>query len=390
MQKGAIMKVIPVFLSVAVLFVITGCDLTALTGSDGVQPSDTTPAAGTYVIVTTSDYSNGNVAVISADDLSSETDLLSIFSDNIVTCHDGSLYLLERDGADNIIRIDGASVSADAVVYQKAIGTSVNIQQIAVISDTKAYVTQLGASSIAIIDPSSGNVTGSISLDRKPFIHDGEKVPYMSSAMVIGDKAYIALQRLKTFQGSYGPYPDIGDSTGMIVVIDTGSDEIVREISLAKGNPASLDTCNGYLYVSATGSWNDQTDGGIEKIDCSTDRNEGVVVAEEDFGGDITTLVMINESKAYVAVGSSDADFNFSTVVRECNPSDGTVGSTIESVEDAFGGMAYDGTYLYIGDRSITDPGVVVIDPDDNSKVAGPIDVGSLPPSALAVLKVTQ
>jgi hypothetical protein len=85
-----------------------------------------------------------------------------------------------------------------------------------------------------------------------------------------------------------------------------------------------------------------------------------------------------------------DNDFNFSTVVKECNPSTGDVGATIESVNDAFGGMAYDGTYLYIGDRSTTDPGVVVIDPSDNSKVAGPIDVGSLPPSAIAVLKVTR
>ena len=384
------MKPLSVIISGVVLFLCAGCDLSMLTVNDDEKPSDNISESATYVIVTTSDYSNGNVSVISTDDFSSEVDLLSIFSDNAVTCHDGSIYFLERDGADNIIRIDGASVSADDVVYQEGIGTSVNIQQIAIISDSKAYVTQYGDSKIAIIDPSEGTVTGSISLDRDPFIHDGEEVPYMSPAVIVNGKAYIALQRLAIVQKAWGPSPDFADSTGMIVVIDIESDEILKEIKLEKGNPAAIDTCNGNLYISSTGSWDDQTDGGIENIDCSTDRYEGVVVEEEEFGGDITSLVMISESKAYVAVGINEADFNFNTVVKECNPSTGRVGSAIESVENAFGGIAYDGTYLYIGDRSATHPGVVVIDPSDNSKVAGPIDIGSLPPSAIAVLKVNE
>ncbi|MBN1761082.1 MAG: hypothetical protein JW863_22325 [Chitinispirillaceae bacterium] len=375
---------------VTALFCCTGCDLSMLTGNDDKKPTDASPVSAAYIVVTTSDYSNGNMALIAVDDFTSRDDLLSIFSDNAVFCHDGSIFVLERDGADNIIRIDGADVSADNVAYQEEIGTSVNLQQIAVISDSKAYVTQYGDNTIAIINPSNGNVTGSISLEGKPFIHDGEEAPFMSAAVIVGDKAYVALQRLKTVQSEWGPYPDVGDSTGMIVVIDTDSDEIVKKIKLKRGNPCSIDTCGGNLYVSSTGSWSDPADGGIEKIDCSTDRNEGVVVEEETFGGDISTLVMISETQAYVAVGMYDADFNFSTVVKECNPSTGTVGETVESVEDAFGGMAYDGTHLYIGDRSPTDPGVVVIDPSDNSKVAGPIDVGSLPPSALAVLKVSE
>ncbi len=375
---------------VTALFCCTGCDLSMLTGNDDKKPTDTSSESATYIVVTTSDYSNGNMALIAVDDFSSRDDLLSIFSDNAVFCHDGSIFVLERDGADNIIRIDGADVSADNVTYQEEIGTSVNLQQIVVVSESKAYVTQYGDSRIAIIDPSDGTVTGSISLQQDPFIYDGEDVPYMSSAIIAGDNVYIALQRLTTVQSDWGPYPDIGDSTGMIVVIDTDSDKIVKKIKLEKGNPSSIDTCGGDLYVSSTGSWSDPTDGGIEKINCSTNSNKGVMVEEEEFGGNISTMVMISSTQAYVAVGMYDDDFNFSTVVKECNPSTGTVGETVESVENAFGGMAYDGTYLYIGDRSTTDPGVVVIDPSNNSKVAGPIDVGSLPPNAIAVLKVTK
>jgi hypothetical protein len=62
------------------------------------------------------------------------------------------------------------------------------------------------------------------------------------------------------------------------------------------------------------------------------------------------------------------------------------VGDPVDSLENAFGGVAYDGTYLYVGDQSLTDPGIVVIDPSDNSKVSGPHDMG-MPPSSLAILR---
>lgn len=373
------------FIIIPLLLLFLQCDWNPFT-----EDADST-ASGMYIIVTTSDYTHGNVTSIAVDDnFTPSRDRLSISSDNVVFCHDEAIYILERSTADNIIRIDGPSLSAANVTYQQAKEASANMHAIAVVSSSKAYVTQFGSDHIAVINPADGKTTGTIALDDSPYLHEGEDVPNMSSMSIVDGKAYIVLQRLKTFQGQSGPYMGVGDSTGMIVVIDTESDGIIKNIPLEKSNPAALAAFNGNLYVVSSGSWGDPEDGGIEKIDCVNDCNEGVVLEESDFGGDISTLVMISESKAYVAVGMYDEEFNFSTVVREFDPSAGSVGGTISSVNDAFGGMAYDGTYLYIGDRSVTDPGVVVIDPSDNSKVAGPIDVGSLPPSALAVLKVEK
>ena len=339
-----------------------------------------------YLVVTTADFVKGlgNVSVINTSSFKVADDLLSIHSDNAVVTHGSSIYILERLGADNIIRADNPDISSSSLAYQKNIGTAVNIHDIAIVSSTKAYVTQNSSANLAVVNPATGTVTSSVALNAAAYIHGGETVPYMSSIVYAGGYVYVACQRLKTVQGQWGPYADVGDSTGVIVVIDVTSNRIVSSIALNKKNPASLATVGGYLYVSSTGSWMSQTDGGIEKINLSTNANEGVVISEGSFGGDITTLETVSATKAYVCVGKYDADFNFTTEVHEFNLSTGAVAGKVPNVKDAFGGLAHDGTYLYIGDRDPAAPGVIVIDPTDNSVVAGPISVGALPPSSIA------
>jgi hypothetical protein len=386
-KKGVFMKHLIHLFIICTLIMTTGCEFSIFGPKDDDNEGDSRTSAHTWLIVTTSDFfENATVSQIDLSDFSAATDLLDIHSDNVAACHDGSIYILERQSADNIIRIDGSSISSDDVRYQEKLGTSVNIHNIAFVNDSKAYITQYASSDLVIVDPSDGSVTGRIDLGEAPYTNGDETIPYMDAVMIVGDYAYVVLQRLQTVQSEWGPYPDVADSTGMIVVIDCATDNVVKKITLKKSNPASLDTCDGHLYVSSTGSWNDQTDGGIEKIDCSDNSLKETVLSESAFGGDITTLEIINKNKAYVSVGRMDDDFNFSTVIVECDLAAENVGEEIDHVEDAFGGIAYDGSYLYIGDRSESDPGVVVIDPDDNSKVAGPIDCGSLPPSSLAIL----
>lgn len=381
------MKYLLYLTAVVSLLAATGCDF-SIFGPKDDDDNDSGTTSETWLVVTTSDYMNSTVARISIEDFSTDADLMDVYPDNVVTCNNGSIYILERQGADNIIRIDGPEIASKKIRYQENIGTAVNIQDIAVISKSKAYVTQFGSSNIAIVDPSDGSVTGTIDLGREPYLNGDETVPFMGDALIVGGYAYIALQRLVTVQTDWGPTPQVADSTGMIVVIDCETDKVAKKIKLKKTNPASLDTCDGYLYVSSPGSWNDQTDGGIEKIDCSDNTLKGTVISGSDFGGDITTLVIVNKNKAYVTVGL--ADYNFSTVIIECDLAGKSVGETIDHVGDAFGGIAYDGTYLYIGDRSTSYPGIMVIDPDDNSKVAGPIDCGTLPPSSIAVLTMEK
>lgn len=354
-----------------------------------VEDTTTIKDTTTYLVVTTSNYTNGNVSLISTDSFTCRTDLFTIHSDNGVFCNGNATYLLERNGPENVIRVDGDHFSGTTLAYQKKIGSAVNLQELAVVSASKAYVTQYASADIAIINPATGEKTGTVKLDDPLYRNIGETVPYMNAISVVGDKAYVALQRLKTVQSTYGPMPTFVDSTGMIAVISTATDAVTATITLAKGNPASMDTCGGYLYVSCTGVWYDATDGGIEKINLSTGKSEGIAIAESAFGGDITTFRAVNSGKAYVIVNKMDGAA-FSTSVMECDPGKGTVGGTIDYIKDASGGMAYDGKHLFVGERDNAHPGVYVVDPATNSKVAGPISTGALPPYAMAVLRIEK
>ncbi len=351
-------------------------------------PLNARPEGDLYVMVTTSDYTSGNVSLIAMreDTFAVATDLLSIHSDNLVVAHGASAYILERLGADNIIRIDNALVSSDNLVYQQSVGTAVNIADLGIINSTKAYAVLYGSPSISIINPSTGAQTGSISFGS--YVHAGETFPFMQDIIIVGEKAYVLCQRLKTFQGQSGPYPGLGDSTGLIVVVSTVTDAVVSTIRLALSNPAEMDTAGGFLFVAATGSWMTTTDGGVEKISLATDASAGTVITGADVGGYITGIEMVSATKGYVQVGKYDASFNYATQVVEFDPTAGAARGAVDGIANGFGGLAYDGRYLYVGERSTTSAGVIVVNPADNSIVAGPIDVGALPPNDLAVVRL--
>ena len=344
------------------------------------------------IVATTAatDYSSGNVGVLMEPAHAAHKDLLSIHSDNIVRCKGSAIYILERLGKDNLIRLDSSSLYSGGVVYQQSLGSGVNLQDIAFADSDKGYVTQYQAPGVLVVDLGDGSVADTIDLsDYNTTYADHpdstEDWPFMSSALVLGDNLYVACQRMRSVTTDWGISFEPAD-TSLIVVISTATDAVVETIALEKKNPYGMDVAAGKLYVSSTGSWADPTDGGVERIDPATNTNEGVVAEESTFGGNISTIVMVNENKGYVAVGKNSADFSeFWTELVEFDPSAGTVGEAVDGVDDAFGGAVYNGRYLYVGDRNTAAPGVVVIDPADNSTVAGPLDVG-IAPSSLSVL----
>lgn len=346
-----------------------------------------------HVIVATTaatDYSSGNVGVIAEPAPIARKDLLSIHSDNLVRCNGSDVYILERMGKDNLIRLDSSSLYAGSVVYQQNLGSGVNLQDIAFADSAKGYVTQYQAAGVLVVELSDGSVTDTIDLSAYNTTYadhpdSTEDWPFMSSAVVYGNNLYVACQRLRSVATEWGTSYNPAD-TSLIVVISTATDAVVETIALEKKNPYGMDVVGGKLYVSSTGSWTDPADGGVECIDLATNTNQGVVVQENGFGGNISTIVMVSKNKGYVAVGKNSADFSeFWTELVEFDPAGGAVGSAVAGVDDAFGGAVYSGRYLYVGDRSTIAPGVVVVDPADNSTVAGPLDVG-IAPSSLSVL----
>jgi|GEM_PF-1543307 hypothetical protein len=345
------------------------------------------PAYKQTIIATTTaaDYSTGNAGTLKLEDDGVAKNCLAVGSDTYIRTYHGSVYILERYGKDNVIRINGRVISPATVEYQVNIGHSLNIQDIAFAGDRKAYITQFQSSGVVIFDPSTGTKTGTIDLSRfntYAGTANAEQYPFMSSAITYGGYLYVACQRL-----AHSGVNLVPADTSCIAVVSTFNDSIVGKINLAKKNPYSMSVAAGKLYVSCTGGWGDWTDGGVECVDLFSNKNIGIVAEEQDFAGDLSTIQMTGPDKGYVAVGKNTPDYSsFWTEVIGFNPKTHSVAGKVQNIANAFGGLAFDGAYLYVGDRSSTNPGIVVVDPTDDSKKAGPFDMG-LPPNALAFLK---
>lgn len=356
---------------------------------DCTSPNNPDPQqSSTKMVVAVSisaDYAEGNMGSYSISDSIANKNLLSIHSDNDIRAFDGSVYVLERDGRDNLIKINGAVIRPSAIAYQKNIGASVNIQDIAFVNQTKAYITQFASAQIVIVDPSTGIKTGK-TIDLSRFnayagTPEATTVPHMTKALYYNGKVYVACQRLKAPAGGYLSPAD----TSLVVVINGSTDSVEKAIRLTYKNPQEMSLCGGKLYVACCGAYGDN-DGGIERIDCATGTNEGVVVDEVALNGDVQTLTVINDTKGYAVISTP----TYTTELHPFNPQAKQVGPKVAGIDVPFSNhLAYDGSYVYIGDRSTTVPGIAAIDPATDLKAGATKDVG-LPPNSLVFLETTK
>jgi len=367
---------------VSFLLIPVGMLLASCFTTSPVSPTPQSTSKSIVAVTISQLYTEGNVGLYSIPDTTAYKNLLSIFKDNDVRTYDGSTYILERYGKDNIIKIVGSAIADSSVAYDKNIGASVNIQDIAFISPTKAYVTQYQNSQIVIFDPSTGSrSTKSIDCSKYVAYYNTDSAapsPYASRALYYSGNVYVACQRLYAPAGGFINAAD----TSLVLVINATSDSVEAAIRLAYKNPQEMSICNGKLYVASVGEYG-SNDGGIEAIDLSTDVNTGTVVDETALHGDVLTIIVVSDTKGYAVISTP----SFTTETYPFDPDAKSIGAKISGIDSPFSGhMAYDGSFVYIGDRSTTTPGIVAIDPATDRKVGATKNVG-LPPNSLAYLE---
>ncbi len=326
-------------------------------------------------IVTTTDFATGSLATISPEGEVS-VNILLINSDATVVFYSGLVYVINRFGADNILVLDPEDLSNPKV--QHSVGNGTNPQDIEFASPDKAYVSRLNSAELLIIDPKDGNELGQIDLSA---FADSDGIPEIAQMAMVGDKLFVTCQRLENFAPT---------DKSVVVVIDTKTDTIVdvdpqrdgvQAIDLAVKQPFSLDLFKGKLYLVSPNAFFDK-EGGIEVVDPATFRTRGVIVSEESLGGDITGIAMLSEEKGYAVV----SDESFNNFVKPFNPETGEVSKALEGHSGgSTPNIAIDNGLLYVPDRSITNPGILIYDTVSDVKIAGPIDTG-LPPFFIAFI----
>jgi DNA-binding beta-propeller fold protein YncE len=369
-----------VVVAVLTLFVMS-CSNPA---SDDSTP-DSGVSGGVDIAVGTvaADYSAGNLEMVSFAPPSrsytvSANLIQGLHTDIVVRSGGGYVYILERDGKDNIFKYDP---KVKARKYQHNLGTGLNIQDIAIVSETKAYISNYNNSDLIVFNPATATAVSAINLSQFNTYAGTDSAaarPYMNSLAVYGNYLYVACQRLK---GS-GIEMDIAD-TSLIAVIDAAADRVAGSIKLGKKNPAAMHVLDGKMLVASQGSWLGTETGGIEMIDLAARENKGLVASAAALGGSPTGVVFVSPGKAYAAVMNTAT---YVTEIVEFNPASGAVKSKIAGIGDGFGGMAYDarGKKLYIGDRDFASSGVAVVDIETNT-VEQKIST-NMPPSSLAVI----
>ncbi|MFT6398549.1 MAG: hypothetical protein ACJAYU_003308, partial [Bradymonadia bacterium] len=149
-------------------------------------------------------------------------------------------------------------------------------------------------------------------------------------------------------------------------------------LELAACNPTSYALVGDELWLGHTGSHrvhgNTADDGGVELVDLATGESVGLVVTEADLGQrDVVTLAA-NESGVWIAVAGED----FAASVHRL---DGA--SVGPAVWEADTGGVFDLELaferLWVVDRSVANPGVVVIDEVTGEVLAGPLNTGFPP-----------
>jgi hypothetical protein len=352
-------------------------------GSTAAHP---VAAAETHAYVLTSDFVNGGLSAVDLTSRAVQRDVATVYSDARVRWFAGRLYVVNRFGQDNIQVIDPSANYA--TVKQFSVGNGSNPQDIAFVSPAKAYVTRLASPRLLIVNPSTGDSLGAISLAA---FADADGVPEMDRMIRVGPRLFVALERLSNSQPT---------DTSLVVAIDTRTDALldadpatpgVQAIVLPGANPTTTfeyDPASGRLLIGCTGRYQ-VNDGGIAWIDPGTLASGGYAITEAALGGDVLDVVWGSATRSFAIV----SDTGFNTALVAWNPTTGLRLSTLLSP----GGFSLadaaldDRGELYVCDTDFTSPalGLYVLSASTGATLAGPLDLG-LPPVEVAFDQVAN
>lgn len=355
-------------------------------------PQSQAPQSG-VIILTTSDFSTGSLAAISAASPgTSYTDLSYIHSDAVLKFDpvSGYIFTLNRYGQDSIQIIDPGAGYATIGEYH--LGSGTNPQDIAIYSQNKAFVSLYNQPMIAVIDPVTGKTLDSI--DLSPYADaDGLPEAHALHLQMVNSVPYlfVSLQRLDR-NNLYKP-----SGQSLVLVIDPAVNQVMKTLTLRSSNPNTdfiFSSYTGKLHVASMGFYGQyyNLDGGIETIHLGAGladiRVENFLVSEQDTGQEINHFAITQNGAIYAIV--SNAQYHTSFV--RLDSISGQITETFLSITDSTAGylshLIYDQNTdaIYIASRNIYQPGVWVFDAHAGQmRSTEPVNTG-LPPFYMDII----
>lgn len=323
-----------------------------------------------------------------------EHDLEVTSSDAIVRMEDGRAFVVNRLGFDNLQGLD--PLSGFRTSFQYTMGNGANPHDLVVLPDEDgsagggsegsgppavAFVTRYEPpyNDVAIVDLRDGALLDRI--DLTPYARNPDRLPRPHQAILLNGLIYISMQDA---DASFDRFEN-----GRVIVIDPVLRDVIDVIELTGRNPFqtlihSRET--GLLYVGMAGKFSDgshaaELTGGVEAIDPATHRSLGLIVDDDDLGGNVSAVAIASSTLGYCVI----TDASFRNLVVAFNPSTGEVlGSVFESFNQ-IATIESDGDgYLLVTDSSSFQPRLIVLDAMTGLPVAFlPL---RLPPSSVAII----
>ncbi|HEX2958774.1 MAG TPA: immunoglobulin domain-containing protein [Chitinispirillaceae bacterium] len=341
----------------------------------GADTSTTTRLyqAGT-LFITQTDFKSGFMEQMSIKSSKITGGGISIFNDIAIRTFEGYIYLLERFGADGIIKYDPSKKTDDAYLYQKKLGTNWNPQDIEFVDERKAYVTSNNEPEIIVFDPSTGAFLKHIDISDYTYMPDSNKSPNANDLQLAESYLYVLLQRRDGFNPG---------APSLILKVNIYTDSITDTIPLKFKNGYAMSYANGALYVTNPGSVYSGSDGGIEMVDLRT-KEVTVLFEESTLGGSPNCIEHKEKDRFYI---TSYIDWG-NVSVLEVDAATKTVVATLDGVKNAFGGIYYDSVSkkLFVGERDDVEMGVRIF--ENNVQVGATVrTAASLAPSGFAIVR---
>ncbi len=345
-----------------------------------VQAALAAPAPPRKAFVTATDFQTGSFALIDLDppfQVEPASPQRRVGADPVARVFGRRVFVVNRFGSDNVQVLDASG--GFRTVVQCSTGNGSNPQDIAFRNGTQAYVPLLARPWLLRVNPRPSPdchdfIQGQI--DLRPYA-DSDGSPEANQAVVVGDRLFVTLERLQNF----APVRN-----GLLLVIDTRTDSIAGEVELSGANPFGMTkglTVRGdWLFVAEVGQFG-VADGGIEAVNLHTLEPSGILLTEEELGGDVTDFVFVNSDEGYAIVSLPD----FSTALvrfsleRRRRLDVVLRGDGLSDIELASNGL------LFLTDRNLRKPGVRIFRASDAQEVTlAPLQTG-LPPFDLVFLE---
>jgi hypothetical protein len=242
-------------------------------GNDtGTRTVATDPLAPT-VVMTTSDYQVGALAVADLDSDQVHDTLTTVHSDASVVVDEGWVLQLNRLGMDSARVYEPGQWGAPLVEFST--GDSSNPQDARICQDA-LFVSLYGKDYLGVFDPDTGESMAQIDLSEWS---DGDGLPEAWSVVELDGSILVALQRLEDWVAQ----------DGAIVQIDCESRTISQSWTVGP-NPTLHDIPGSTDRVLLrTGTWW-ESDGAIQILEPGSGTLEEPLVSEAELGFDIWTV----------------------------------------------------------------------------------------------------